>query len=386
MLKKAGKRKADLRVRGRKKEKRKPAAARGLKVKKGRKKVPARRAKKTAASAGGALREMPPQAGLMQALFGMMVTKSVSAVAALGVADALQDGPLYYTDLAEAVGADQRSLHRVMRMLSSTGIFAEHKPGTYGLTPVSNLLRADVPDSLRDLAVVITAHSHWTPWGRLDDVLRTGVSGPRHVFGEDIFTWFQREENREEWQVFNAAMTSFSMGVARAVAAAVDFSGFSRFVDIGGGHGYLLKTLLAQAPRAKGKVYDLPGVVAGAEPLKGIEFVGGDFFASVPSGGDCYLLKHIIHDWSDDQSVAILTNIAAAMDADGRVFVIEIVMPESPEAHPAKFMDVNMLAMTEGGCERTEREYAGLFRKAGLKLLKVHPTESPVSAVEAAKA
>jgi hypothetical protein len=374
----------------RKVRKRRPAAKRARKsarkvAKKRVNKVPDRHAKKAAAPAGALSQEMPPQARLMQALFGLMVAKSVSAVAALGVADALADGALYYTDLAEAVGADQRSLHRVMRMLSSTGIFSERKPGTYALTPVSDLLRTDASGSMRDLAVVLTAHSHWAPWGRLDDVLRTGMSGPRHVFGEDIFTWFQREENRAEWDIFNAAMTSFSMGAARAVAEAVDFGGFSRFVDIGGGHGYLLKTLLAQAPRATGKVYDLPGVVAGAEPIKGIEFIGGDFFASVPAGADCYLLKHIVHDWSDDQCIRILKNIAAAMHPRGRVFVIEMVMPESPEAHPAKFMDVNMLAMTEGGCERTEREYARLFNKAGLKLLKVHPTETAVSVVEAAK-
>jgi len=114
--------------------------------------------------------------------------------------------------------------------------------------------------------------------------------------------------------------------------------------------------------------------------------VAGDFFKGVPARGDCYVLKHIIHDWSDAQCVTILSNIARAMAANGRLFVIEAVMPESLEAHPAKFMDVNMLAMTEGGCERTEKEYASLFRKAGLELVRVHPTPSPVSVLEARKA
>jgi hypothetical protein len=181
-------------------------------------------------------------------------------------------------------------------------------------------------------------------------------------------------------------MTSLSLGIARAVAESVDFSRFTSIVDVGGGHGALLDTILATVPDATGMVYDLPAVVDGARPLDRITFVGGDFFASVPAGGDCYLLKHIIHDWSDEQCVTILSNIARALAAKGRVFVIETVMPETPEAHPAKFMDVNMLAMTEGGCERTEKEYAALFRMAGLKLLQVHPTPSQISVVEAKQA
>jgi hypothetical protein len=354
-----------------------------------RKKSPAKKAGRTPAKKApttGAAHAHPPQAVLMQALFGMMVTKSISAVAALGVPDALAGGPMYYSELADTVGANQRALHRVMRMLTGIGIFAEHRPGSYSLTPVSNLLRSDVPQNLRDMAVMITSRSHWDPWGRLDDVLRTGESGAQHAFGTDVFTWFQAVENKSEWQIFNAAMTNFSAGTSHAVAATVAFDKFKSIVDVGGGHGYLLKTILAAAPKAKGTVYDLPGVVAGAEPADRVAFVGGDFFKSVPAGGDCYMLKHIVHDWSDGQSVTILSNIARAMAANGRVFVLEIVMPDTSDAHPAKFMDVNMLAMTEGGCERTVKEYAALFSKAGLKLAKVHPTASPVSAIEARKA
>lgn len=186
----------------------------------------------------------------MQSLFGMMVTKSISAVAELGVADALKGGPLYYTDLAEAVGADQRALHRVMRMLGGVGIFAEPQPGTFALTPVSDLLRSDAPGSLRGVAVLLTARSHWEPWGRLGDVLRTGESGAWHAFGTDAFTWFQAAENKTEWEIFNAAMTSLSLGTARAVVESVDFSQFESIVDVGGGHGHLLNTILAAAPDA----------------------------------------------------------------------------------------------------------------------------------------
>jgi hypothetical protein len=325
----------------------------------------------------------------MQALFGFALTKGLSVVASLGVADALKDGPRYYTDLAAAVGADRRALHRVMRMLAGTGVFEETKPGEYKLTPVSDLLRSDHPRSMRAMAAMIADESHWLPWGRLADVVRSGKSGAQHAFGTDIFTWFQQEENRAQWETFNAAMTSFSATTAVLVADTYDFSGFRKIVDIGGGHGFLLRKVLEKAPGATGVLFDLPGVVEGADRKAvgdRIELVGGDFFERVPGGGDCYTLKHIIHDWSDDHCRKILGNIAAAMAPGGRVLVLETVMPESPAPHPAKFMDVNMLAMTEGGCERTEREYRELFRSSGLELSKIYPTEGPVSILESEKA
>ena len=332
--------------------------------------------------------QLPPESLFFQTLFGFMATRTLSAVAELNVADALSEGPRYYTDLAEAVGADERSLHRAMRMLASTGVFAEPEPGTFALTPVSDLLRSDVPGSMRDMAVMITAESHWLPWGRFTDTLRSGRSGTQHAFGTDAFSWFQRAENKEQWELFNAAMTSFSSITGGAVAESYDFGGFRRIVDIGGGHGLLLRTLLASAPQAKGVLFDLPGVVQSVtETLDGrIECAGGDFFEGVPSGGDCYTMKHILHDWSDEHCRTLLENVAQVMEPAGRVLVFEMVMPETREPHPAKFMDLNMLAMTEGGSERTEKEFAGLFESAGLKLKAVSLTKTPVSIVEAVKA
>ena len=327
----------------------------------------------------------PPQAGLMQVMFGMMASKCLSAVAALGVPDALRDRPRHYSAVAEQVGADPGALHRVMRLLAGLGVFAEKEPGVFALTPASHLLCSDVPGSMRAMTVMITSRSHWEPWGRLEDVLRTGESGPRHAFGTDLFTWFQQPDNTRQWEIFNDAMTSFSSGTAQAVVESVPFGRFTRIVDIGGGHGYLLKTILAAAKNATGTVYDLPGVIQTAEPIDRVKFEAGDFFKSVPAGGNCYVLKHIIHDWSDAEAVKLLSNIARAMTKDGRIFVIETVMPEAPGPHPAKFMDVNMLAMTEGGCERTASEYAAMFKKAGLALVKIHATPSSVSVIEAKK-
>ena len=231
--------------------------------------------------------QSPPEGQLLQALFGFMVTKGVSAAAELEVADALKDGPLYHTELAKKVGADRRALQRVMRMLSAVGVFAEPEPGTYALTAVSELLRSDTSTSMRDLAVMITSESHWRPWGRLTDTLRSGKSGPQHAFGTDVFSWFQRDENKEQWDIFNAAMTSFSSATSRAVVESYDFSVHRRIVDVGGGHGFLLKTILAKVPEAEGVLFDLPGVVDGVhrdELGDRIGCVGGDFFKAVPGG------------------------------------------------------------------------------------------------------
>lgn len=331
---------------------------------------------------------MPPDAQLFQLLFGFVATRAVSAAAELGVADALRDGPLYYTDLAQKVGADQRALHRTMRTLVSVGVFDEPTPGTFALTPVSDKLRADAPGSMKKLAEMITSPSHWLPWGRFTDTLRSGRSGPIHAFGTDIFSWFQQAENDLQWELFNEAMSSFSSVTSGAIAESYDFSQFKRIVDIGGGHGAFLRTLLSRAPSATGIVFDLPGVVAGITDTMGgrLEGVGGSFFEGVPAGADCYTMKHIIHDWSDEHCRTLLGKVAAAMAPNARVLICETVMPETSEPHPAKFMDLNMLAMTEGGCERTPGEFATLLGAAGLRMVGVYPTPSPLGIVEAVKA
>jgi hypothetical protein len=330
-----------------------------------------------------------PEEIVIQSLFGFMITKGVSAVASHGVPDALKDGPLYYVDLAAQTGTDQRALHRVMRMLSSIGMFAEPEPGKYANTPASELLRADVPGSMRDVAIMVASDSHWLPWGRLEDTLKSGNSGSQHAFGTDIFTWLQIEDNREQWEIFNAAMSSFSIDVGHAAAEAYDFKQFRHIIDIGGGHGLFLKALLESSPDAQGTLFDLPQVVEGAEAnlLNGrIERAGGSFFDGVPAGGDCYTLKHIIHDWGDEHCRTILGHIANAMQPDGKVLIIETIMPEAHGPHPAKFMDVNMLAMTEGGCERTEREFKALLESARLRLVAIHPATEEFSVIEAVRA
>lgn len=352
--------------------------------------APARPAKGKPRPQGPAIKHDPEAPmKLMQMLMGFMVTKGISAAAKLGIPDALADGPRYYTALASAVGADQKALHRLMRALTSLGIFAEVEPGTYALAPMSNLLRADVPGSLRAMAVMITTPSHWLPWGRLEDTLRKGISVADDVFGKPLWDYFKDNEEDARW--FNDAMTSFSGMTAHAVAEAYDFKGVKKIVDVGGGHGFFLSTLLRTARGAEGVLYDLPQVIQTLPRLaddvaKRITADSGDFFRAVPEGGDLYTLKHIIHDWADDQCRQILTNIRNVMADGGRVLILDAVLPVECAQDPGFLMDMNMLAMTPGGCERTEKQFKDLCAASGLKLTRIIPTPSPVSIVEAVKA
>jgi SAM-dependent methyltransferase len=330
----------------------------------------------------------PPER-LLQAAFGAVLTRCLTTIAELGVADALANGPLPLDALAKNVGSNADFLNRVMRVLVATGVADEPTPGVYAQTAVTDLLRRDHPQSMRDLVILLTAESHWAPLGKLADALRSGQSGARHAFGVDVWDWFQRPENKGEWDLFNAAMTSFSMGTSAAVAESFDFKAYKRIVDVGGGHGFLLRTILSKAPSATGVLCDLPGVVGSANRSElgdRIERFGADFFERVPEGGDCYVLKHIIHDWDDAHCQRVLGNIARSMAPDGRVLIVDMVLPKGHVPHPSLFLDIVMIDQTVGGRERTEQEFDALLSSAGLSLVAIHPTPSPVSVVEARKA
>ena len=336
----------------------------------------------------------PPDALLFQSLVGFMVSKSLSAVAELGVADKLQAGPLSGRELARAVHADERFL--CARVMSPVGIDRDLRRTGAGRLRVDPRVGVVTFKSssvrLRDLAAMLGSVVALAAVGSA----ATGNAAPacparESPSAQTLSRWFQRAENKTQWDLFNAAMTSFSSGTSMAVADSYDFSRFRNIVDIGGGRGFLLRAVLAKAPNVKGTLFNLPGVFEGdgIDTLGGrITCVGGDFFTTVPEGGDCYLLKHIVHDWDDDRCRALLTNIARAMDSAGTVIVVEMVMPQGQEPHFAKFADINMLAFTEGGCERTEQEFASLFESAGLQLKGIRATPTlvgvPFEAVDAA--
>jgi ubiquinone/menaquinone biosynthesis C-methylase UbiE len=173
-----------------------------------------------------------------------------------------------------------------------------------------------------------------------------------------------------------------------AVLEALDLSGFKRVVDVGGGKGTLMTSILRAYPNAGGVVIDLPHVIEqGRQHINNqglsarCELVAGDFFESVPEGGDAYILKWVIHDWDDERSIAILKNCHRGMAPGGKLFVIEAVIPSGSEPFFHKFMDLNMLVMT-GGRERTETEYRALFEKAGFHLNRITSTPTEVAVLE----
>lgn len=333
---------------------------------------------------------LPPEAILMQMLFGGLIQQSVSVAAKLGVADLLAEMPRTAGEIAAKTDTHEPSLYRVLRLLASAGVFAETGDGKFVLTPIAEPLRSDAPNSMRDVAIMQGEKWNWSNYGELRHSVSTGETAQRKAHGMELFEFLAG--NPEDEKMFSRAMVNLSSSVVPAIVEAYDFSDAALVVDIAGGHGSLLAGILKANSRVRGVLFDQPVVASGAvEALRNadlgerVEIVPGDFFESVPAGGDVYLLKHIIHDWDDDRSVKILQNIHAAMQPDSKVLIIEMVVPDGNVPSPAKVMDVQMLVAT-GGKERTEGEYRKLFKSSGFRLSGIAPTRSPFSIIEGEKA
>jgi hypothetical protein len=316
-------------------------------------------------------------------LMGMWVSQIVGATARFGVADAIARGITSSADLAREVDADPETLYRLLRAASTVGLLAETAPRTFALTPLSECLRSDVPGSLRDFLIAETAPGHWLPWGHLYETVKGGHSLAQEILG--MPPWDYYAKNREEGLTFARGMGNLSALVAQDVTRLFDASPFSTIVDVGGSQGVLLRGLLAQNPKARGVIFDLPEVIEGAkEAVKDerIEFVSGSFFESVPSGGDLYVLKSILHDWPDDKCAEILRSVHKASTPGAKLLVVETVLPDSIEPSPVTFMDMNMLVMLNGR-ERNAAEYKQLLGAAGFNVTKVTPTGGMFSLIEA---
>src|SRR5262245_50778191 len=332
--------------------------------------------------------EMPPPLVTYRMITGFYVSRAIHVVAQLGIADFLGDGPLDANELARRSKTHARSLRRVLGLLVSVGVFTEDAEGRFALTTLGNHLRAAVPGSMRSVALLFGGITQ-RAWGDLLYSVETGEPAFRRVFGQDSFAYLA--EHPEEAANFDAAMGAFTAQIATAVAAAYDFSGFRRVIDVGGGNGALLVGSLQAHPSLKGTLFDLPQVVERARPrLREIgladrcEAVGGDFFADVPSGGDAYLLKHVIHDWHDDRAIAILQNCRKAMPTAGKLLIVEGVYParidQSEASRGAAANDINMLVCT-GGRQRSEAEFRSLYAAAGFALSRVIPTDMAFASI-----
>lgn len=333
--------------------------------------------------------EVPPQAIIMQIANGTMVTQALGVVAKLGIADMIEDGDCDVEKLAFASGSDRSSLYRILRSLASVGVFTETSRAKFAHTPVSSLLLSDIEGSMRSMAIFMAEPWHYNVWGNMLHSAKTGGTAWKATYGEEVFDWFQKHPAESE--IFNKAMTDMSASVAPALVAAYDFSGISVLADIAGGHGFLLSQILKANPGLKGILFDMDHVIEGSAAMLSkngvadrVNVVSGDFFREVPAA-DAYIMKHIIHDWDDQRSIAIMQNIHTAMTEDGKLLLLEMVVPEGNEPHPSKILDLAMLALP-GGLERTAAEYEELFDRSGFKLNRIVPTMSPFSVIEAVKA
>ncbi len=339
--------------------------------------------------AGAATEPLPPQRIMFQLLLGKQLTASLAGIARLGVADHMGEDPVAVEELAAKTDAHAPSLYRVMRMLASIGVFRQ-EGRTFALTPVGALLRTDAPTSLRYMAMMLGDEWSIKAYAHMADCIRTGGDGITMAYGKQVFEYFA--DHPEQAETFQKAMTNGSVIAAQSVLSAYDFAGIQRLADVGGGHGILIASILKRYPELRGVLFDLPEVVAGVPQSRIAEFDGrleveaGSFFERVPEGCDTYMMKNIIHDWSDEHCRTILKLMRDKIPSTGRVLVCELMVPDDPGPAPAKMLDIEMLVMTVGGKERTEAEFAELFASAGFKLNRVVTTPTPTCVIEAVPA
>jgi orsellinic acid C2-O-methyltransferase len=321
---------------------------------------------------------------LLTMMFGFYPAQVLHTAARLGIAETLTDGPTDVRALAARLDAHEPSLHRLLRALVLFGVLDE-TDGRYALTDRGQLLRGDMPGSIRNLTMLFCCDEVWRSWGQLEYSVRTGMPSWDHVLGLDNFEYLESHPALNA--VFNRAMGEGSRVAAPGVVGAYDFSDASVVVDVGGGNGTLIAAILQAHPHLRGVLFDLPSgaetaesVLAAGGVVDRCDVVVGDFFDSVVEGGDIYVIKSVIHDWDDARSVTILEHCRTAMPDDGTLLVVEPIMPASvagsQEAWGMVMSDLNMLAVAAGK-ERTQQEFTELLGSAGFRLQAVTPCGPP---------
>jgi len=326
---------------------------------------------------------------VMQLANGFVFSSAQYAITRLGIPDLLALGPRPVSELAAATGSNEDAHYRVLRALASVGVFSETTSRAFALTPVSEALRSDVPGSARDLVLWLGNRFHFHVWAELSYSVKTGKPAVEHIYGKPAFEAIATQPDVN--QDFNSGMTALSRQLAPAVLQAYDFSGIETLMDVAGGHGFILCEILTRYPKLKGILFDMPSVVEDphcAQCLLNVTHrcrtIAGNFFEHIPGGADAYYLQHIIHDWDDEPALKILGNCRQALQGqkNGRLLVVDSVIPETPEPHFGKLLDLEMLLMP-GGRERTEPEFRALFGKAGFEITRIAATRAAESVIEA---
>jgi SAM-dependent methyltransferase len=334
---------------------------------------------------------MPPEQAASQHVFqlatGYIVSTALYAATRLHIADRLAGGPRSSDDLARESGANPDALYRILRLLASVGVFEERDDRQFAHNAASETMRSGRPGSVHDMALWMTDPFHFRVYAEAMHSVMTGRPAVEKATGLPVFEYFAKD--RELSEVFNNAMTMFSGYVIPAALDVYDFSGIRTIVDVAGGHGQVLTSILLRYPAMRGILFDVDHVIAGATSRirelgldARCQTVSGDFFTAVPEGGDAYIMKHIIHDWDDERAEAILRNIRKAMNPGGRVILLESVVQPGNAPDFGKIIDLEML-LIPGGRERTAAEFRTLFDRAGFNLTRIVPTQSPLSVIEA---
>jgi hypothetical protein len=293
-------------------------------------------------------------------------------------------------DLAAEYNMRHRELYRFLRSLTGLGLLQSAGKDSFRLTDLGTALKTGSPGNARSAVIALIGDMVKPAWKEFDHGLFTGDTGFEKGHGQSLFEYL--EQNPGMAQFLSETMVGFHGREPPAVAEAYDFSGIGSLVDVGGASGNMLGHVLSRHPNVKGVLYDLPHVVVDAPPLLAsfgvadrVSIESGSFFDSVPKGHDAYLLSHIIHDWDDGENAKILKNVREAMKPDGKLLIVEMVLPESDEPHMGKMLDM-MMMLVPGGEERTPSEYAELLEPNGFRVERVVPTASAVSVVEAVRA
>jgi hypothetical protein len=317
---------------------------------------------------------------LRQLSTGFWVSKAVAVAAELGIADLLKDGPKNVDDLAQAVGAHRGALYRLLRGIASVGVFAEEELGHFALTPLATLLLTHSHQSWRPAAIMSGEPWTWLPWGDLLYSVKTGNPAFDHLFDMEFDTYLSHDAGAAD--IFQAFMNVATAEEAMAVASVYDFSGLTTVVDVGGGRGALVASILQANPHLHGILFEAPHVIAAAGPAlkaQGVadrcQLVAGDFFETLPVGGDAYILKWVLVSWDDERAVIILQNCHRAIPAGGKLLVVERIIPPGNDPFYGKLADLNLLVFYRGR-HRTEAEYRTLFARAGFELSRIIPTHS----------
>ena len=319
----------------------------------------------------------PPQT-ILELANGYVASRALQVLAEVGVADAV-DGSRSVEEIAADTGVDADALNRLLRLLESHGIFRS-RDGRWEHTDASRLLRSDHPRSMRAFARMVGMPFGWEPFTNLERNLRTGEPEIYRMNPDGLFGYLNAHP--DQLKIFQASMVSKAQQDIQAVLQAYDFSKFRRVVDVGGGQGHLLKAIVSAHPDVAGVLFELPEVATSIPPTEGIEIISGDFFVDRLPTADAYILMDIIHDWTDDKAIEILKAVEQASHwSEATVLAIQSVLPEGPEPHYSKTLDILMLTIT-GGRERTVSEYRSLFDAAGLKMDRVVPTQTPFSIIE----